>query len=308
MSNVDWREFRRRCSKPNGERLGSWTAQRIARPVALRITRLVIPLGVTAHQTTLLALLTALSAACGFACGTPLGWLWGAIALEAWYVLDHVDGQLARWRGTASLDGTAFDYLMHHAVNLVIPQSVAFGLMRVSGQPAWVLVGTAWSCGLVLLGVLNDVRYKAFIQRLKLVEGRLLVEGGGGGRPSPAAWPRFDWKSLTTWCLRKSCEMHVLAHVFCIVAAVRWFFPDVEPWTAFGTVAMLTLPAVLSPVLVLARSLRRGDAEAEFAAWYRVPPDATLEFRDGRYVVAQHAGESSPEQSNATPRDLLRTS
>ena len=32
--------------------------------------------------------------------------------------LDHVDGQVARWRGTASLDGVYFDYMMHNAASI----------------------------------------------------------------------------------------------------------------------------------------------------------------------------------------------
>ena len=39
----------------------------------------------------------------------------GVVLAHLAFWLDHVDGQVARWRGTASLDGVYLDYLMHHA-------------------------------------------------------------------------------------------------------------------------------------------------------------------------------------------------
>ena len=53
--------------------------------------------------------------------GLACGWIVAAGLLQLWYLLDHVDGQLARLRGTASLDGVQLDFLMHHTVNLLVP-------------------------------------------------------------------------------------------------------------------------------------------------------------------------------------------
>jgi phosphatidylglycerophosphate synthase len=280
-----WTEFRRRCLKPDSDRLGTWTARRIARPTALRITWLVAPLGVTAHQATLLAALTALAAMVGFAHGSSLGWLIGAVLLEAWYVLDHVDGQLARRRGTASLDGTTFDYLMHHSVNLLLPTALAYGVTRQTGEPAWCLVGAAWSWGMLLLGLRHDARYKSFIQRLKHLHGTLHVVGGGGGRPTPAAWPQRRLRSVAKWCLLKLYEAHALAHLLLVIAAARLLFLTWQEFLAIATVALPALPAVPLAAYFAARDLRRSEAETQFAAWFRVPEGATLEFRDGHWYV-----------------------
>ena len=61
--------------------------------------------------------------------------------------LDHVDGQVARWRGTSCLDGVYLDYLMHHVGNLALGFALGYGLASRSGQPAWALAGFAISAG-----------------------------------------------------------------------------------------------------------------------------------------------------------------
>lgn len=289
---ANWVEFRRRCLKPDSDRIGTWTARRIARPVALRITWLIAPLGVTAHQATLVASLTALAAMVGFAHGSPIGWFVGAVLLEIWYVLDHVDGQLARRRGTASLDGTTLDYLMHHSLHLLLPTALAFGVVRLTGRPEWCLAGAAWSWGMLMLGLRHDARYKSFIQRLKHVHGTLHVVGGGGGRPTPAVWPRLRARSLAAWCLLKLQEVHALAHVLLFVSAARLLFPLAQEFLAIAMTAVPALPAIPLAVFFISRDLRCGEAEMQFAAWYRVADGSSLEFRNGHWFV--DPSDSSP--------------
>lgn len=300
--SVAWADFRRRCLKPDSDRLGTWTARRIARPIALRITHVVAPYGFSAHQATLTASLTALAAVACFDWGTPFAWLIGALLLEGWYVLDHVDGQLARWRGTASLDGTTLDYLMHHSVNALLPLSIAFGIARTSGELGWCLLGAIWSWGMLLLGIRHDTRYKSFIQRLKHVHGTLHVVGGGGGRPVPSAWPKANLRGLIGWCGQKLFEAQALAHVLLIVAAARCLLADYEQALAIATLAVPALLATPLAAFLIARELRRGEAEKQFAAWFRVPDEESLEFRDGHWFVEASNGSLAPDDRRAEVR------
>ena len=116
---------------------------------ALRVTRVVAPWGVSANMATLAAW------GCGVAAAAAFGWgtVWRVARrrrlLQLWYLLDHVDGQLARLRGTASLDGVQLDYLMHHTVNLLVPLGVGFGLFARGREPLWLLAGLVWGVSLL---------------------------------------------------------------------------------------------------------------------------------------------------------------
>ncbi|MGH7194389.1 MAG: CDP-alcohol phosphatidyltransferase family protein, partial [Candidatus Saccharimonadales bacterium] len=192
MSRPSLAELDVRCQKPDHRRSGNWMVRRISRPAALRITWIVHPWGFSAHAMTIIALACAIAAAIAFARGDMAGWLLGAALLQVWYLLDHVDGQLARLHGAASLDGMQLDYLMHHLVNLVIPWGVGFGLMQATGAAAWLVAGLIWSLGLLLLGLVNDARYKAFIGRLKQLDRHLLVVVGEKPK-SPFAPAGIPW-------------------------------------------------------------------------------------------------------------------
>lgn len=295
-------ELERRCQKLDHQRLGNWMARRVSRPLALRVTRVVLPLGISAHAVTLAAWSVGAVGAIALASGNPGGWLAGAIFLQVWYLLDHVDGQIARYRGTASLDGVALDYLMHHTMNLLVPLGVGFGVAHARGQPLWLAAGVAWGLSLQVLGQVYDTRYKAFIQRLKLVQGTLHVQGGGGFRPTPPSPPpRSPWR-LAIWVARKSCEMHVIMNVLSLLAGVQFLLADARLSCGCTYLALTAPLAALLAAATVYRSSRGEAAEREFSAWYQPPPGSHLQMEEGwwRVVPWQAAESDSPSRLKNT--------
>jgi phosphatidylglycerophosphate synthase len=283
-------ELERRCQKPDSRQLGNWMARRVSRPMALRITWIVAPWPVSANAATLAAWGCGAAAAIAFGWGTVWGWLTGAAALQCWYLLDHVDGQLARLRGTASLDGVQLDYLMHHTVHLLVPIGVGFGLSARSGEPGWLLGGLVWGIALLLITLVHDARYKAFIQRLKRVRGRLYVEGGAVRPASQPPLPRGRLRRIA-WAARKACEAHVTMNVVSALALGQLVLYDVNLVSARWYLAVMAPVAAATATWTIARSQRAQSAEQEFAAWYQVPDGHALVFRDGWWVVEQRTNK-----------------
>jgi hypothetical protein len=278
-------ELERRCQKPDYRRVGNWMARRISRPLALRLTRVILPTGISAHAMTLLAWTCGVAAAAAYCFGTLPGWMLGALLLQVWYLLDHVDGQLARFHGEASLDGVQLDYLMHHTINLLTPIGIGCGLAWQRLEPLWQVAGVTWGVSLLLLGLAHDARAKAFLQRLKRLHGTLEVIGGGACRPTPTPpVPRRPLKFLA-FLLRKSCETHVLMNLLTLLAAVAWWCGDAELLSGRWLLATLAPAAVLLAAVTLFRSIRRQTAEHEFAAWFRPRTGEQLTFRDGWWHV-----------------------
>src|SRR5271157_1143319 len=123
--------------KGSHREIGNWLARRIARPTAVYGTWIAVRLGLSAHQVTLAALLSSLAGAAAIGLGSRLGFVLGVAGLHLGFWLDHVDGQVARWRRTVSLDGVYLDYLMHHVVNLAVGFALGYGLAMRSGNPLW---------------------------------------------------------------------------------------------------------------------------------------------------------------------------
>ncbi len=300
MKRISLAELEQRCQKPDYRRVGNWMARRLIRPAALRVTWVVAPWGMSANAATLSAWACGIGASLSFAIGSITGWILAALLLQAWYLLDHVDGQLARYRGTASLDGVQLDYLMHHTVNVLVPLGIGWGLFAAGNSSIWMLCGVVWSTALLLLSVHHDARYKAFNQRLKRVRGTVRVEGGSGGRPAAQPPIPRGWIRRAAWIARKSSEMHVLMNLLTLVAAAAPVFHDTSLALGRFYVALATPIALLTAVWTIVRSNRRQSAEREFAAWYQVPDGRVLVCQNGWWVCedAQIAESSDPDLRN----------
>jgi CDP-alcohol phosphatidyltransferase len=274
-------ELREVVQKARHREIGNWLARRVARPTAVYGTWVAVRLGLSANQVTLASLLTSLAGAAAIGGGSRSGFVLGTILLHLGFWLDHVDGQVARWRRTASLNGVYLDYLMHHVVNLSLGFGLGCGLAMRSGNLLWSVAGFALAVGWGLLALHNDCRYKAFFQRLKSISGSYRVDGGSGGRPAPpASWPRRGL-GLLSWPAYKLCEPHVVLICLTGPAAVAMFFPGL--WIGSWKLGVAGM-ALLAPSLAAARigrSVGRGTVEAEFVRWFQpVGPSGSLQQAD----------------------------
>jgi hypothetical protein len=262
-------ELRRRELQGPDARIGNWLARRFARPTAIYGTWLAVRLGCSANQLTMAALAASLASASAIGCGTRVGFVAGAgLGLLAFW-LDRVDGQVARWRGTAGLGGVYLDYLMHHAATMALGFSIGFGLAIRTREPAWSAAGFMISAGWTFLSIHNDCRYKAFFQPLKRSSHPFRVDGGAGGRPAPPApWPRGGIGMLT-WPAYKCCEPHVALMTLLGLATLAITSPSAWEitWPAY-TLAMATMAPLLASARI-ARAVRRRSVEEEFARWFR---------------------------------------
>src|SRR5262249_14958596 len=136
-------ELRARAHKDHHREIGNVLARLIARPVALYGTWLAIRLGLSANHVTLMALGANVLAAVSIGYGSRFFFIFGVVLMHAGFWLDHVDGQVARWRRTASLCGVYFDYLMHYISNCVLGFALGFGLARRFDNLTWTLAGFA---------------------------------------------------------------------------------------------------------------------------------------------------------------------
>lgn len=286
--------LRGRVHKERHREIGNWLARRVARPSAVYGTWLAVRLGLSANQVTLAALGASLSAAVAVATGTRGGFVAGVLLAHLAFWLDHVDGQVARWRGTAGLDGVYLDYLMHHAANLALGLALGYGLAARTGRLEWAASGGAIGLGWTVLSMHNDCRYKAFFQRLKRERGAYRVVCGGGGRPEPPPpWPRRG-RGVLTWPAYKACEPHVVLLGLTALSSAALLSPAL--WLGLWKGGVLGM-ALLAPLLAaarVARAVARGSVGAEFDRWFQSEPPAQLELWD------------QPDRSWTRPADRVR--
>ncbi len=202
----------------------SWVGRHVTRRVSPYVTWLFLRLGISANQCTLLRLILSVGVAAMFAMPGAWWWMGAVVARYGTVVLDCVDGELARIRGTSSPEGTYFDDFACHVGWVLGVAGMACGLYRGLGGLHVVVIGLVATVGMMLtMSHLPLVRAVAY-------EWGVTPEVGAVGRQAP---PEFVSKLGTAArVLLVMPGLHYLPHVL-VASALDAFVPS---FTLFGLV------------------------------------------------------------------------
>lgn len=151
----------------------------VCRNLSIYLTRLLIPTPITPNQVSFAMILTGLLAAVLFLCPSLGMYLAGSLVLQFWYILDCVDGELARYRRYVKektvttekiqlpLTGGYWDFLNHYIVHGFVFLGLSFGLFSRDASSAWLILGYLASMGQVMLLAIHDTKSRAFIGKVQ---------------------------------------------------------------------------------------------------------------------------------------------
>lgn len=226
-------------------------APRYAKWVTHRITPAVVYLagrmGLTPDQVTLASVVLGWAAAACLA-QAQLGWIAaGAVLVEAYYVLDSVDGQLARWKKIFSKSGAFLDVMGNYLVHPWIFVCLGVGLARLGLGWFPVMLGASAGFGYLWLGVLWEVRSNIVLQSLRK-EGAVL-------RPEPklhdTAPPRHGLAGQAFAFLHKLCTFPTVMNLLTLAALAAWIGGTPDPLRLY-----LAFYAGAIPLVALAKGFK----------------------------------------------------
>lgn len=149
----------------------------IARPLASVVLVPLSHTSITPNQITFASFIVFVVAACLIALWP--GWLGIVIAvavLEGSYVLDCVDGQLARKKGLSSPIGAYLDFLMDELKAFLLVAATGVRLWQAGNEPLWLLEALLGLCA-----VASGIGLTTFIRRPEVMHatGRTITESAG---------------------------------------------------------------------------------------------------------------------------------
>ncbi len=122
----------------------NWWTEWICRPIAAVIVYFIRGTRITPNQVTFFSAFVCVGAAALLIfCQSHLGLIAAVLVLEASFVLDCADGQLARVRQTTSPLGHLLDFLMDEIKAMLILSAVTVRMWLSSNDPVHLLVGLA---------------------------------------------------------------------------------------------------------------------------------------------------------------------
>jgi len=155
--NKNIQELRKICQFPRRE-VDTWHGKHVCRPFSIYLTMVALLLGISANNVTIIFFMIGISACFLLQLGTDLGFLVGIFTLQFWYLIDHVDGEVARYRKEVTVTGAYFDSVVHYAVNVSIFFSLGLGIYRDIDVLHSITIGFIAGISTVLISVSDDLK------------------------------------------------------------------------------------------------------------------------------------------------------
>jgi phosphatidylglycerophosphate synthase len=214
MKNIETlNDLNQICQKPDYKTKGNWMARNVVRDAALPFTWLLLHTPITANQVTVLSILIIIVSSFIFSIGTSISFFTGALLLEVWYLMDHIDGQIARYRKQESITGVFLDYISHYFPHLMVFPFIAIGLLRHSYNIFYLYMAIITASSLCLINLIFDAKYKSFfwaISRFKVSKIREYQESSGAKVQLSFCRKLFSWA-------HKICEIHVIMNILFVL-------------------------------------------------------------------------------------------
>lgn len=257
------RELNDICQKPNHKTVGNWMVRKILRPAALPATWLLLHTNVTANQVTFVSLIVGLIGTFLFALLPLKSFLAGTLFLQLWYYLDHVDGQIARYRNTASLSGRFYDFLVHHLIHPACFFSLGLYVFNRTGFVLVIPLAFISAMGIMIFNVINDIKSKAFVERLLQHRsiGVLHEE-----KPS-SILPQSHIQRIFS-LLHKSAEIHVVLNTLTAASFIQFVL-----WPLDVRILLFIFYVLLTPFLAITKIsylILRNKIDEDFIKHFQV--------------------------------------
>ena len=157
--------LKKACFKKNWDDLPLYP-RLVTFKISIRIIRLLEGTRITPNAITMFSLIVGFVAIFLFSKANEYMFFAGALMLEFYYILDCVDGQLARVKKLCSKEGAFLDYLLNYIVHPMVFVSIGFGCYSASHNVIYLILGMIAAWMTVLGYCLSDCKQSLLYMHL----------------------------------------------------------------------------------------------------------------------------------------------
>lgn len=236
--------IREECQKPR-RYADTWYGRIVARRISAYLTFIFLSTGMRANTATFLLLASGLASAAAFSFGGPSQMILGALLLQLWYVLDHVDGEIARFRKECSLTGVYFDKLVHYISHPLVFFGIGWGLYRANGDVRFAAIGMLGGFSVQLLELIIDA--KELVHNGNYREQIVREEAAGEARTFARIVDKQSLAKKLFSLLYFYCSFPVFMNLITLTAVIDFFLHG----TVITKVIFVGYVAILTAVWVM---------------------------------------------------------
>lgn len=172
-------ELRKICQSTARKDKSNWYMLYVSRFFSIFLTRFLLPTKVTANQVSFAMIFFGILSCVLFIFPNKTVFFFASLLLQFWYILDCMDGEVARYRHfqttgsvvidkrQSSLTGMYYDMINHYIVNLLVPTTISLGLFRQTPHFYILLLGLIAGLGQVLMLAMYDCKTRTTLSHLK---------------------------------------------------------------------------------------------------------------------------------------------
>ncbi len=216
--NENIQELRKICQFPRRE-YDTWHGKHVCRKFSIYITRIALSLGISANIVTLIFFMIGILACFFLMLGTILGFLMGALTLQFWYLIDHVDGEVARYRKQVTVTGVYFDKMAHYLVNATIFFSLGWGVYKNIEMLHSIAIGFVAGISTVLISASDELRDSSILQKAAVTKIDISFKKLQGEETSPVK-KKSVIKLLFSF-IHKLCTFPTVTNIITLVVIVE---------------------------------------------------------------------------------------
>jgi len=255
----DIKELRRICQLPRRAH-DTWYGTHVCRKVSIYITRAALRVGISADFVTLVFLLIGVVACIFFTLGTDTGFLIGIALLHLWYLVDHVDGEIARYRRQETVTGVYFDKIVHYLIHPSVFFSLGWGVYKDIGIQEAIIIGYIAGISGLMLTATEDLKDSSILQKLVHIKKDIVFDAGKtkgctGTKNNGIAKRLFSM-------IHKVCTFPHDMNLLTLVVLLKWLVFDRLIYASLLFYAIFSTLAWSSRLILFVRG-KRADTEIE---------------------------------------------
>ena len=226
-----WKEFSKKIEKDQTDLKADWYGRYFVWKISAPITYLLVRTPISANQVTVIQEIIGIIGAIMLAVPSIKIMLWGIFLIQFGFILDCVDGEVARYKGQSSVRGVFLDLIGHQ---IVIPFYIFFtslGVFVRTGQIDALVVGFLGALFIIpterlaLLSVINSMiekkgnrNYSIDVigdDEIQVPDNNLTIQKRNG----------WFWAIKKKWSYPDSMNMLTLFVI------TEYFFPTIKLWS-----------------------------------------------------------------------------
>lgn len=270
-------ELRNICQTTAKKDRSNWYMRHVSRFFSIYLTRILLPTPATPNQVSFAMIVVGVAASILFVYSSREMFLCAALLLQAWYILDCSDGEVARYRQyqkkaeivtdkrNSPMAGSYYDMMNHYIINFLVPMMLGYGLFLIDGNFIWLNLGIAGSLGQVMTLAMHDGRSRALIAQVRKFDSVRVIKfkdnasGDGKKRSLP---------HLVFMVIHYSTTYPTVMNMVLAAALLNFVLPAWD-WR-MPLLAYISVSSGLVTTVFITRTIARKTIEEEFKNSFEV--------------------------------------